>query len=255
MKKSVTFSNARGETLSGIVHASERAGSSRGVVLCHGMESHKSSAKIVAMSRFLSLHGFTALRFDFAGSGASRGSFAEISYSRQADDLRAAVGYLANLGVTRVGLIGSSMGGSVALLYAGAAGQIAPVAGVATIAAPSDPLEMVRQFAAEGRIKAWETEGFTEYHGRRINRTLLDDMRALDILGAAQRIRCPVLVIHGDADRTVPVDQAYRLYGALETEKELLILRGADHRLSDPEHMAAAVDAAQNWIRRCAGES
>lgn len=249
VERSVTFENARGERLSGMLHRPERGASSAGAVLCHGMESNKSSPKIVAMSRSLARQGFTALRFDFAGSGDSAGNFAEVSYSRQADDLSAAVGYLVRQGMSRVGLIGSSMGGSVALLYAGGVAG-APVAGLATIAAPADPFEIVRQFATPEELAAWEDRGFTEYHGRRFNRTLLDDIRKLDILRAAARIQCPVLVIHGDADPTVPVHQAHRLYEALAAPKELLILSGADHRLSEPADMRRAICAAQHWILR-----
>lgn len=247
MERGVTFENCRGDKLAGVLHAPDRGPSRAGVALCHGMESNKSSAKISAMSQFLGDRGLTALRFDFAGSGESSGDFADTSYSRHVDDLRAAVTCLLNVGVTRVGLIGSSMGGSVALLYAGTAESMA---GVVTIAAPSDPLEIVQQLVTCEERKAWEERGFTDYHGHRINRTLLDDVRKLDILDTATRISCPVLVIHGDADETVPVNQAYRLYEALETEKELLILPGAGHRLSAPEDMTRAISAAQQWIVR-----
>ena len=247
MARGVTFENCRGEKLAGVLHVPDRGPSRAGVVLCHGMESSKSSAKIATMTEFLRDRGLTALRFDFAGSGESAGDFAEISYSHQVDDLRAAVTCLLDVGVTRIGLIGSSMGGSVALLYAGTAES---TAGVVTIAAPSDPLEIVEQLVPCEERKAWEERGFADYHGRRINRTFLDDVRELDILGAATRISCPVLVIHGDADETVPVNQAYRLYEALETEKKMLILPGADHRLSAPEDMTRAISAAQQWIVR-----
>ena len=243
----MTFENSRGEKLAGVMHVPDRGASRAGAVLCHGMESNKSSAKIVAMSQFLRDRGLTAFRFDFAGSGESAGDFAEISYSRQVDDLSAAVSHLVGTGVERVGLIGSSMGGSVALLYAGGGMR---VAGLATIAAPSDPLEIVRQFSTQEDLDAWEESGFTEYHGRRLNRTFLDDVRQLDIVGAATHITCPVLVIHGDADETVPVEQAHRVYGALRADKKLRILPGADHRLSAPEDMAAAIQDAQDWIVR-----
>jgi len=215
------------------------------------MESNKSSAKIMAMSEFLRRRGLTALRFDFAGSGDSAGDFADISHSRQLDDLSAAVSYLAGMGVERVGLIGSSMGGSVALMYAGGGRR---VTGLATIAAPLHPLDTVRLLSTEQELDAWEARGFTEYHGRRINRGFLDDMRQLDIVGAATRITCPVLVIHGDADETVPVEQAHQLYEALRTHKKLRILPNADHRLTDPEDMTTAIRDAQDWIVRHAME-
>jgi len=245
MERSVTFENCRGEKLAGVLHLPGEGSSLAGAVLCHGMESTKSSAKIVAMSDALRERGLTGLRFDFAGSGESAGDFADISYSRQVDDLSAAVAHLMATGVKRVGLIGSSMGGSVVLLFAGSG---MPVAGLATIAAPSDALEVVRQVSTEQDLILWEKRGFAEYHGRRLNTAFLDDMRQLDIVGAATRITCPVLLIHGDADETVPVEQAHRVYEALRVDKKLRILSGADHRLSKPADMAAAMHDAEDWI-------
>lgn len=247
MERSVNFENCRGEKLAGVLHCPDGGVSHAGAVLCHGMESTKSSAKIVAMSTALRNRGLYALRFDFAGSGESKGDFAEISYSRQVDDLSAAVAWLMETGVKRVGLIGSSMGGTVALLYTGCR---ASVGAIATIAAPSDPFETVRQIATEHDLDRWDARGFTEYHGRHLNTTFLDDIRQLDVVGAAARVTCPVLLIHGDADETVPVVQAHRVYAVLKGDKRLRVLPGADHRLSKQADLTVAMQDAEDWIVR-----
>lgn len=54
--------------------------------------------------------------------------------------------------------------------------------------------------------------------------------------------------IHGDADDTVPVEEAHELYTLLPGPKKLCILQQADHRLSDPTHLEKALRESIDWI-------
>ena len=65
---------------------------------------------------------------------------------------------------------------------------------------------------------------------------------------AARKVRCPLLIIHGDKDETVPMDEAYELYGIVAGSKRLYILQGGDHRLSNPSLLKRAVDESIDWI-------
>ena len=72
MDDKVFFANSRGERLAGVLHVPQQGISRCGVVLCHGMESSKSSWKLLTMSQFFQDRGLTALRFDFANDGCFR---------------------------------------------------------------------------------------------------------------------------------------------------------------------------------------
>jgi len=61
-------------------------------------------------------------------------------------------------------------------------------------------------------------------------------------------VKCPVLILHGDADAVVPVGEAHELHDSLSGAKRLSILKGGDHRLSDPVLMRLALDEAFHWI-------
>ncbi len=249
MEERVTFTNGRGERLAGVLHLPPGA-SAVGVILCHGMESSKESLKLTHLGATLSRAGFTVLRFDFTGSGESTGEFAAITCTRHVDDLAAAHGLLQDLGAGRVAIVGSSMGGTTALMYAGAAEG---VAALVTLAAPYDPRELIERDFPPRAMSRWRAQGFIEFDGRRLHASFLEEALTIDVAAAVARIRCPTLVIHGDADATVPVAQGQALHGALRMDKELCILPGADHRFTDPQGRGEALRRTEAWIMRHLG--
>ncbi len=113
----VVFSSGRGQKLVGFLHH-PAAEPKAAVILCHGMESSKESEKLATLSRRLSERGILALRFDFAGLGESEGKFEEMTYSGEVEDLRAAYEVVVKYRPKKIGVLGSSMGGTVALLFA-----------------------------------------------------------------------------------------------------------------------------------------
>ena len=241
----VSFSNRRGQTLKGILHLPEGSDVHAAVILCHGMESNKESEKLVSLSRTLAERGILALRFDFACAGESSGKFEEITYSGEVEDLKAAFNFILRYQVKKIGILGSSMGGAVALLFAA---KEKKVTALVTIAAPAHPEKITGKILTQEGIKQWRQAGFVTYHGRRINVSLLDDLQKINVPEATKKISCPVLIIHGDADETVPVEEAYQLYTQLTSPKRICILKGADHRLSNPYLLEKALEESINWI-------
>lgn len=241
------FPNARGDTLSGVLHHPEGRNARGAVILCHGMESNKESEKLVLLSRQLALKGILTLRFDFAYVGESSGKFEDITYSGEVEDLQAAHSLVQTRHPGKIAILGSSMGGTVALLFAS---QEPRVAGLVTVAAPLHPEQFPKRILTPAQLEQWRNQGFTFYNGQRINASLLRDLESIDVPKAVKKILCPVLVIHGDADRTVPVEEAYELHACLINDKTLSILQGGDHRLSNPALMERAVTEALDWLTR-----
>jgi pimeloyl-ACP methyl ester carboxylesterase len=243
----LSFTNSRGDKLSGVLHH-PTSGTPRGaVILCHGMESNKNSEKIVSLGAALASRGILALRFDFSYVGESTGRFEDITYSGEVDDLRAAYALVRNRHPGKIAILGSSMGGTVALLFAA---DEPAIAALVTVAAPVHPEEFPRRTLTPKQIDEWRNRGFTFYHGQRLNVSLLHNLEKINILEAAVRITCPVLIVHGDADDVVPVKEAHELHGHLTNSKKLLILKGGDHRLSDPAIMQRAIAEALDWLAK-----
>jgi pimeloyl-ACP methyl ester carboxylesterase len=237
----ITFTNARGQRLCGILHRPDAAPKA-GAVLCHGMGSNKESEKLIMLGGILSRRGVLALRFDFTCSGESEGTFEELTYSGEAEDIAAAYDIVAQ-DAEKIGVVGSSMGGTAAILFAARRS----IAALVTIAAPVHPEKFAERFLTEEERRGWREKGFIVYNGLRLNSTLLDDVESIDVAAAARKIAAPALVLHGDRDPTVPVEEGRELYAALAGPKRLVIIKGAEHRLTGA-HLQKAVDETSEWL-------
>jgi putative redox protein len=244
-QEAVKFLNRRGDTLAGVLHYPATGKPGGAVILCHGMESDKSSEKLVLVARRLAERGILALRFDFAYVGESSGRFENITYSGEVEDLQAAYALLQERHVGKTAVLGSSMGGTVALLFAATERE---VAALVTLAAPVHPENFPRRVLTGPQLQNWRRRGFTFFNGRRLNVSLLEDLERIDVPASARKIACPVLVLHGDADEVVPVNEAHELHECLGGMKRLTILNGGDHRLSNPVLMERAVEDALDWL-------
>ena len=68
-EEKISFTNSRGDTLSGVLHHAEKHPARGAAILCHGMESDKNSEKLVFLSRELARRGVLALRLIFPMCG------------------------------------------------------------------------------------------------------------------------------------------------------------------------------------------
>jgi len=139
------------------------------------------------------------------------------------------------------------MGGTIGLLFAA---QEPGVAALVTLAAPVHPENFPKRVLNRAQLQEWRERGFIFYNGKRLNVALLEDLETLNVPRAAREVKCPVLVLHGGADEVVPVQEAYELHECLSGTKQLSILNGSDHRLSDPALMQRALEESFDWLIR-----
>lgn len=243
--EAIYFKNGRGQKLSGIV---EGAPSSAGVICCHGMLSIKEGPKHTQIVSRVAEHGMMALRFDFAGRGESEGEIYDLSYSNQIEDLAAAIEWMGQQGVTRVGVFGSSMGGAVALLTAA---KDTRVRAVATVAAVAYPKLLSRRYPED--VADWKERGFIEVEGVKIGAQFIEDARRHDVIGAVVQAGVPLLVVHGLDDRVVPVSDADDIAAAAESVSMCLV-EGADHRFSGKRQLEILVDDVVDFFTQVLGD-
>jgi uncharacterized protein len=125
----------------------------------------------------------------------------------------------------RIGVIGFSMGASVAILGAARRPDIQAVVADSPFATHEDIVThaIERVTRLPGRQMARLADTFLNWRAGYRHR----DVRPIDKVAAiAPR---PLLIIHGSADRTIPVEHAYRVYAAAGAPKDLWIGEGADH--------------------------
>lgn len=220
-------------------------GDGPGVVFLGGFRSDKEGTKAQFLERWAKERGRAFLRFDYSGHGHSSGEFRELSIGDWAADAAAIIDGL-TFGPQI--LVGSSMGGWIALLLARSMG--AKVAGLATIAAAPDFTEdSLRAGFDEGQRAELASEGYVELSSEYddqpypITRKLIEDGRAHLVLRQSLKLPFPVHILHGTDDVDVDITFAYRLLEHAEgPDIRLIAVKNADHRFSDEACLDVIVD-------------
>ena len=245
----VDFRNSLGQRLFGILHrASSRDCLGPTVILCHGMMSAKEGTKQKAFAYAFEERGFSALRFDFSFCGESEGKFEEITFAQEVDDLRSAVRWVRENGADPIGLLGSSMGGAVAILHARGDPSIEALVTLAAVGTPARIAD--RMDDLQRKTQEWKDEGYLLGAEGEPGEKFFEDARRQDVVGAARGLSVPLLVLHGGADEVVPVEDAYAIHANAGGPKELKVLPGVDHRFTQPGALEEALELATEWFER-----
>jgi dienelactone hydrolase len=204
------------------------------VVMLHGYASDKDEAgggyKIFAPQ--LAKKGIASIRIDFFGTGESAVDYMEYNLNSAVANANSALAYITSLKTVdakRVGVMGWSMGGTVALL---AAGRNASYKSVLTWAGAPDLSGAV--FTPEGFAIA-EKNGFfqAEFDWRsplKISREAFEITRDTDVLGTFSKSKAPVFALAGTLDDTVPPENAAVIAKTSKNPKsKSLLIEGADH--------------------------
>ncbi len=245
----VEFPGSRGTPLAGTLHTPE--GEARGgVLLAHCFTCSKDLAIMTRLANALAEGGYTVLRFDFTGLGASGGDFTDTSFVTDVGDLVRAALWMIDRGRGPCAMVGHSLGGAATLV---AAAKIHPVKSVAVIGAPADP-EHVRHLIDEEATALVAAEGcaVADIGGRPfpISRRFLADLEHYDQAGAIAGLGKPLLVLHSPDDTIVPVAEGERIFSLAAQPKAFAPLPGADHLLSDPGATALAAHLLRDWLDR-----
>ena len=198
------------------------------------------------IARALGQHGIAVLRFDFTGLGASEGDFANTNFSSNVDDLVAAADFLRNQHQAPALLIGHSLGGAAVLA---AAGKIAEVKAVVTIAAPSDPSHVRGLFGAALPQIERDGEATVQLAGRTftIKRQFLEDAAHYNLSLKTAALHRALLVMHSPLDDTVDISNALEIFSAAKHPKSFVSLDDADHLLSRREDAVYVAGMIAAW--------
>ncbi len=227
-----------------------RAGSAPGLFWLGGFNSDMKGTKALALDAWAADHGRACVRFDYSGHGESGGKFVDGTIGRWLEESLAVFErFCAGPQI----LIGSSMGGWMALLLAREVGrrrQGASVAGLVLIAPAPDFTEelMWKAFSPEIRHEI-ESKGVwlrPSQYGEPypITRALIEEGRNHLLLDRAIEVGCPVRILQGVQDPDVPWQHALALAHRLPAEDVVLtMIQDGDHRLSRPQDIARIMAA------------
>jgi pimeloyl-ACP methyl ester carboxylesterase len=235
----------------------QRPGAAPGLFWLGGFKSDMQGTKARALDAWAQTQGRALTRFDYSGHGESGGRFTDGTIGRWLEES------LAVLDACCSGpqvVIGSSMGGWIALLLARelarrSAAATASFAALVLIAPAVDFTEalMWRRFSPEIQRQivetgAWERPSRYGEEAYPIGRTLIEEGRRHLLLDGLIETGCPVRILQGVQDPDVPWQHAVDLTSRLAQDDVVLTLvKDGDHRLSRPEDIERLLAAVAEF--------
>lgn len=240
------------------------------VVICHGFKGFKNWGFFPPLARSIARQGHAAISFDFSRNGvgpdgvdfSALDQFAGQTHSRNVDEIQLVVDALIGCKLLErcprsIGLFGHSRGGGEGIIAASEDPRVDALVTWAGIAA-------VERWSDE-QVEAWERGETVEITNARTGQQMpvspaywqdvTQNQHRLDIVRAAETLRVPWLIVHGEADTSVSPTDARVLFDAAREETDLLLIENADHTFGarhpfvepTPE-LEAATEATLEWF-------
>ena len=234
------LARASGASIAYHAVAGSSSNSLPGIIFMTGFMSDMTGGKALALEQLARERELAFLRFDYQGHGQSSGEFAEGTISLWAED---ALAVLDELTEGPQILVGSSMGGWMMLLTARTRPErIAGLVGIA--AAPDFTEDLLRQELTAEQMAEVEENGFvvvpSEFEDDyTFTKALFDDGKEHLVLREEIPLDCPVRLLHGLNDQSVPWQTALTIQEKLRSEDvEVTLIKNGDHRLSEDADLA-----------------
>jgi uncharacterized protein len=231
---SFELDNSLGKKIRGNVHSPANAEGAPVLLFCHGFKGFKDWGMVPHMMNYFAQHGWVAIRFNFSlnGIGEDPLNFTELdnfrdnTFSQELEDVETVIQAVINKAIVpagcdvmRLALVGHSRGGGIAIISA------AEQEGVRSVVALSSVVNYNRW--GEKTKEDWRSRGVLNIMNTRTKQKmplglcLLEDAERnserLDIRKAASRLNIPLLVIHGEQDVSVPIQEAQEIYAASDS--------------------------------------
>ncbi|HWT56720.1 MAG TPA: alpha/beta hydrolase [Rhizobium sp.] len=239
-----------------LVRPAQAGNSAPALVWLSGYRSDMSGTKAVELDGLAAELGLACIRLDYSGHGLSGGSFSDGTISRWLEEALAVIRHVAP---DRVILVGSSMGGWIALrLTQELARQGGPkLEGMVLIApAPDFTSELIEPNLKGKERKSLAERGYFEERSQYspepniYTRALIEDGRENRVLDGIIETGCPVHILQGMKDADVPHAHAMKLVEHLPADDVVLtFIRDGDHRLSRPSDIALLLSAVKGIVR------
>jgi pimeloyl-ACP methyl ester carboxylesterase len=216
------------------------------VIFAHGFKGFKDWGTHNLVANYFAQNGFRYLKFNFSHNGTTPDSpldftdltaFGDNTFSIELEDLDTIIDFACSGSGVAVAdgvfLIGHSMGGGISIIKTAEDSRIKKLVTMASISG-------FRNLWPEQNEAQWRLQSIIYMHNSRtgqqmpLKSTLLDDLDTyplrLNIPAKAAEIKQPWLLIHGDADQTVPLAHAQELHTA-QPNAEFVVIAGGDHTL------------------------
>lgn len=247
--KKLEFPGHSGDMLSARIDLPEEASPKAYVLFAHCFTCSKNLKVVANIARALTEEGIAVFRFDFTGLGESEGDFADTNFSSNINDLVAAADYMGKAYHQPDILVGHSLGGAAVLQ---AAHRIESCKALATIAAPSSPEHVKKNFKPKLDEIEEKGEARVTLAGRdfQIKKQFLDDLEESRMNSRIDNLDRALIIFHSPVDNTVGIDNAAHIFMKARHPKSFISLDDADHLLTDPEDSKYVGSMLATWAAK-----
>jgi len=247
-EKSVIFKNTKGENLWAVLSLPKGKEKIPAVIAVHGFCGSKSKRKMVKIGRRFAKSGIAVLRFDFSGCGDSEGDFEKMSINQEGKDLKSAYNFLIKnprINREKIGFLGHSLGALIVCLLQKEK-LIAKT--LVLVSQALDQRDLMKIWNNPQQIKKWRKQGYLDMPKCRIGVQYLNEAR--DYTPIVSGIKTPVLIIQGNKDKDVPVRFSKNLLKAFGGEKNMIIVREADHDFESYQSFEELKNHSLRWFKK-----
>ncbi len=247
VERAFSIPNSSGDSIAGDVRYLDDAGHKAVVVICHGFTAFKDWGPFPYFGREFARRGFVSIVFNFSHNGIAPGrkkfsefeKFSRNTIGKELEDVRGVVDAIADGRIapeaadpSRIGVVGHSRGGGIAILAASIDPRIRAVAAWSTVA--------TFHRYTEHQKDLWRRQGYLPISlkasrtrlrfGIDVLRDLEENRERYDLHAAVRRLEVPLLLLHGAEDVSVKVREPQSLYDVAEKSRtEFIVLDHVGH--------------------------
>lgn len=225
------------------------------VFLMHGFIGFKEHPLLLETAKIFKEKGFTTVSFDATHAfGESEGKMEQGTMTGYLEDLEDVIEWSKDQRWydKKFFMVGHSLGGYCVSLYAtkdrNVRGLIlfSPLVSGELYLATDDIRSIMNEWIMKG-MREW-VSGSSGGLVKRSGYAFVKDSLKHDLLKVAREIRCPVLMITGDEDEVIPMNDQKMLFEKIKSKKEMHIIEGGNHNLTRKEKSKELINIVKNWI-------
>jgi len=235
--------NAQNELLEYAFHSATRHAPGHALlVIGHGVTANMDREWAKTLANEVALAGIPALRFSFSGNGKSGGRFEDSNITKEVADLGSVIDAVFAAGYHQVYYAGHSMGGAVGVIRTAKDDRIGKLISLSGMVHTGRFADTEFGENVPGASFMWDKPECP------LSQAYLDDLRGIDsVINLAPSIHVPWLLVHGDADDVVPVEESRAIYARANEPKSYVELPGVDHVFSD-DGLHPMTRSVVNWL-------
>ncbi|OGL58883.1 hypothetical protein A3H10_02495 [Candidatus Uhrbacteria bacterium RIFCSPLOWO2_12_FULL_46_10] len=250
VEQKVSVVNSSGEKLIGLeTKPSVEQPQYPAVIMVHGFYGNKDECGIfTTIVSALAEQGIVGYRFDLSGCGESEGSYAETTLTKLAEDVESILEFVESqpsVDRVRIGLIGFSLGTTAILAL-----RPRNIRCLVMIGSVAHPYEILQVLFDEGFHPQGVSSRLTS-SGKRVEvgPQFWQDFQRYNLIWQMRSLRVPTLFIHGEKDEIVPRTEVDALFNAAAEPKELVIVPGDKHVITDLASITKAIAWLEQYLK------